>query len=187
MDEKIKGKITALSPVHIGSGRENLISDYDFVTNGQLVHIIDHERMFQDISEKTWQETGMDARISQLLKKEQYESYSLYSIKYPGGSINSIMEHIKDAHYRPYIPGSSLKGAIRTALAFAMVKTGFVQVRKEHLGGGRRSAGSSIEAQVFGVDPNRDMMRALQIVDTPGIEVSNGLSLDLLHYIQSET
>ena len=72
---------------------------------------------------------------------------------------------IKDIYDRPYIPGSSLKGALRTALAW----TGWDEIKPElHRGtvGRRRSwAGQDLEKQLFGRNPNHDLLRTLKVSD----------------------
>jgi CRISPR-associated protein Csm5 len=79
-----------------------------------------------------------------------------------------VFSFIKDVHDRPYIPGSSLKGALRTALAW----TGWNEVQpgldRSSLGRNRSWAGQPLERKFFGPDPNHDLLRALQVSDLFG-------------------
>lgn len=176
MTDTMKAKITVLSPVHVGSGAGELLAGYDFVADNQFIHVIDHERMFQEASEEAWQGKDLDVRIPRLLSKEQYRTCSRYSMRNPGGTVDKIVEHIKDSRYCPYIPGSSLKGAIRTGLAYAMMKEGVTKMQARDMGRDPRRAASYMESKLFGANPNRDMMRALQVVDTPGVQDGAALS-----------
>ena len=75
---------------------------------------------------------------------------------------------IKDVHDRPYIPGSSLKGALRTALAWS----GWPEVKpsldRSAIGRSRSWAGQPLERKLFGPDPNHDLLRALHVSDLAG-------------------
>jgi CRISPR-associated protein Csm5 len=76
---------------------------------------------------------------------------------------------IKDHNDRPYVPGSSLKGAFRTALAW----TGWNEIRlprlkRADIGRSRSWAGRPLEGKIFGKDPNHDLLRALQVSDLHG-------------------
>jgi CRISPR-associated protein Csm5 len=84
-----------------------------------------------------------------------------------------ILPMVKDARGRPYVPGSSLKGAIRTALAariFAERKNPLVG--SDVLARGRsnpKAADDNIESAMFGRDPNHDLLRTLLVGDTASI------------------
>jgi CRISPR-associated protein Csm5 len=84
-----------------------------------------------------------------------------------------ILPVVKDARGRPYVPGSSLKGAIRTALAarlFAERKNALVA--NDVLARGRsnpKAADDNIETAMFGRDPNHDLLRTLLVTDTASI------------------
>lgn len=192
MADTMKAKITVLSPVHIGSGKGELIYDYDFIFDNGFFHIIDHEKMFEQIDETSLLSDSIDVHISKLLKSNQYKKcskYSLYCIEKNIGSIDKIYDHIKDVHSRPYIPGSSIKGAIRTALAYAMINGGITNLNiKDMLVYTRdnrlinQKADDETEKRLFGESPkhdgkdaNYDIMRALHISDTKGL--SKGIVL----------
>jgi CRISPR-associated protein Csm5 len=75
---------------------------------------------------------------------------------------------IKDVYDRPYIPGSSLKGAIRTALAWTGWPEVGINFDRSMVGHKRQWAGQKIEREIFGQSPNNDLLRALQISDCVG-------------------
>ncbi|HMA33159.1 MAG TPA: type III-A CRISPR-associated RAMP protein Csm5 [Chloroflexia bacterium] len=81
-----------------------------------------------------------------------------------------ILPLVKDNRQRPYVPGSSLKGALRTALA-AQLFAG----RREPLAApevlvrGRpnpKAADDQIEQEMFGHDPNHDLLRTVLVGDS---------------------
>lgn len=77
----------------------------------------------------------------------------------------AIAEHVKDVHDRPYIPGSSLKGAIRTALAWCAFIDGGLKLEPRAMRN-RSRADEAIEREIFGRSPNYDLLRSLQVSDT---------------------
>ena len=169
-DNIFNAKVHTITPVHIGSGRGDLVPNYDFVTEGNIIWVIDHEKMFEIVPDEVFNKMGFDAPIHKLLKPDQYKLCSKYSLNNLAG-INRIVEQIKNSRHYPYIPGSSLKGAIRTALAYAMVKEGIADIQMKNIGDNPRTADNSIEAMLFGSDPNHDVMRALQVSDTEGVRL----------------
>ena len=169
-DNILNAKVHTISPVHIGSGRSDLVPSYDFVTEDSKIWVIDHEKMFEEAEKNgLFDKVGFDAPINKLLKPDQYKQCSKYSLNNLPG-VNKIVEQIKTARSCPYIPGSSLKGAIRTALAYAMVKGGVVKIRKDDMGDNPRTADKFIEDKLFGSNANKDVMRALQVSDTEGVK-----------------
>lgn len=88
-----------------------------------------------------------------------------------------IYEQIKDAADRPYLPGASLKGAIRSALLWDA--TGDMELF-DHIGDNRERADDAIERRVFLGKPGRprmnntlrDVLRTLHIGDSAPIDVS---------------
>ena len=87
-----------------------------------------------------------------------------------------IREAIKDVFSRPMIPGSSIKGAIRTTLLWDLIGDDNKEAQndlKEQLQRrpNRNWAGQGIERRVLGKDPNHDLMRAVQVSDTAPISI----------------
>ncbi len=108
-----------LTPVHCGSGKE-LLFDCDYIKKDNHVFVVDQEKTFSALA------TG-DAQLDGLLSKTgtltewvslagEYHGYKLSAFGNSGTVPEKMREHLKDAHFNPYIAGSSLKGAIRTAL-----------------------------------------------------------------------
>jgi CRISPR-associated protein Csm5 len=179
-------EIEVLSPVHIGSGRPDLMEDLDYV-KARRIYVIDQERMFNELPPDRLARAEEATPLSRLLTADEYAKFARYALNDPtgGGRVPRIREHIKDVYGRPYIPGSSLKGAIRTALAWGMLDQREGPVRSRELGRNPRFADDPLEAEFFGhrrrrkdrVDPNRDLLRAMHVSDSEGVPLQNNLEL----------
>ncbi|MCT4596996.1 MAG: type III-A CRISPR-associated RAMP protein Csm5 [Vallitalea sp.] len=123
-------KITVLSPVHIGNG--DVLSPYtDFIINNGRIVILDSQKLFEKIEphvmekylqriKKTKSNNSNKYTLSKLIYEnnidytdcEITESEFIYSNKQ-----SEIQMHIKTKD-QLYIPGSSIKGAIRTTMMY---------------------------------------------------------------------
>ena len=165
--------IDLLTPLHIGSGAE-LRRDYDYVTHRGRTWVMDADAFLEGIF---WRDGNVDERIigrpaSELLEPRDFDEQSPY-FRYvlPGqpraqshGAV--LREQYKDARDRPYIPGSSLKGALRTALAWHGFRERNLSLDVDDLRGGRSWAGQSLERDIFGRNPNFDLLRAMYVADS---------------------
>jgi CRISPR type III-A-associated RAMP protein Csm5 len=102
-----------------------------------------------------------------------------------------ILHMVKDARLGryPYIPGSSIKGALRTVLAERMFVEREQPVTTKDVLDNRgrvdaRWADDKLEQEMFGPDQNRDMMRAILVGDSepsngpPALEVTGTYSIN---------
>ncbi|ANF21775.1 type III-A CRISPR-associated RAMP protein Csm5 [Thermococcus piezophilus] len=126
--------LKVLSPLHIGTGNE--LTPVDIYPRENIIHVLDTERLVNDLMN-----LGVELNeILALLKNppgdayiwkgyiEEFHldpsDYSIYTLKIHGKigrKSMQIKEFIK-LNGRPYIPGSSLKGAIRTAVLYKALK-----------------------------------------------------------------
>ncbi len=90
----------------------------------------------------------------------------------------TILSQIKTASSLGYIPGSSVKGAIRTILARHLMNDDAVrsqvarQLRDQGPRAWQRRAGQDMEKKLFGRNPNYDLGRVIQVTDVgPGARV----------------
>lgn len=171
-------EMEVLSPVHISSGRGYLLNDVDFVC-GKGIHIIDIDRVLAEIPVQSWTGTTSPWRLSQLLKPNQYGDYARYTLdeRTRHEKIKRILECVKDVRNKPYIPGSSLKGAIRTAIASAMLSRGEIQVESRDLGYSPKFADDPIMIRLFGTNPNHDLLRTLHVVDSESVSAEAAIEL----------
>lgn len=169
--ETIKLAVEILTPVHVGSGEE-LHRELDYVEQRGQVFVVNQNQTFDAIASGNAEfDTLLQAnsKLSDLVKlAEAYHGYSL-----PGLSKAPVPERIraciKDAMFHPYLPGSSIKGAIRTALLAEWLRSNPSEAVR-HLPRGNRPpkikmAATDITKYAFGPDPNKDILRILHVGD----------------------
>lgn len=121
--------VQTLSPVHIGSGVK--LGRVDFVTEGSAIRVIDENKLInwilrQPNAEKLADKLTNDLKtsgIGEFIKTSfsgnivEVTAYRLPYAKSPAdGSPREIFAFIKTFDHQPYLPGSSLKGSLRSAL-----------------------------------------------------------------------
>jgi CRISPR-associated protein Csm5 len=164
--ERWRVTVEVLSPLHLGAGGPPLLADYDFVVERGRVWVLDQERALARLSDAELA-AGVDVRLSRLLRPPEYAACARYALPLRGEAPTEIVPLVRDVHDRPYLPGSSLKGALRTALAWALVyylDPPFQSPRDIAAGPPERAA-QPLERRLFGPDPNHDLLRALQVRD----------------------
>lgn len=181
----MKYQLETLTPVHIGSG-DSLQHIDGCYANGKW-HRVNLDRVFADPG------VNLDALTSSMGKQgfrwtehlqnpEGFATYSLPCSQSPEEV--EIREAIKSIHHCPYIPGSTLKGAIRTALLWDLIngsdthyeetlkKIKKLASQKPQGNPRRQTPAKQIEQAVLGKNPNYDLLRALQVSDTAPIDLS---------------
>jgi len=127
-------KLRVISPLHIGNGNE--LTPVDIYPGDGVVYVLDTKKLTAELLERSVELE----EILQLLKnppgdayiwKEYLEEfglnpgeYSLYTLKVygeTGKTSMQIKEFIKQNGV-PYIPGSSVKGAVRTAVIYKVLR-----------------------------------------------------------------
>ncbi len=116
--------------VHVGDGND-LQYGFDFLADGKDVYVLDIGKLVDSIGEAE----DLDQSLLDAISKRELDEYikdndiyldSISSRKiynyynYEFKATNIIKSQIHDAFGRPYIPGSSIKGAIRTAIVASM-------------------------------------------------------------------
>ena len=127
-------RLRVLSPLHIGNG--NRLTPIDLYPADNMVHVLDIEKLLNDL-----QALGVDIEeILSLIKNppgdhyvwkgyiDEYRlnprDYTLYSLPVRGRigrESMQISEFIKTGG-KPYVPGSSIKGAVRTAVLYKVLR-----------------------------------------------------------------
>lgn len=165
--------LTTLTPLHIGDGDE-LRQDFDFVVRNKRTYRLDEDAVLQAKGAQLVPDrNGKYPLPGRLLGDADFNDLKYFRYILPGMPRSSksdarMKSFIKDVGDRPYIPGSSLKGALRTALAW----TGWDEVKpnldRSAVGRHRSWAGQPLEQALFGEDPNHDLLRALKVSDLFG-------------------
>lgn len=128
----------ALGPVHVGSGREIGKKEYFFLNKGKAVGIPDMQLLYAELKKKGKAEEferfflgSGNMSLTQWVERQQIfnlEPLIRYrldcgdAILEKGANRLQILGCIKDAYGMPYLPGSSLKGMLRTALLAADIE-----------------------------------------------------------------
>lgn len=168
--------VSLISPLHIGTGRV-LLRDYDFRTVGARTWVLNQDAILADAYDRAgpgdrWNllalPPGQLVREGELREGSPFVRYALEGTT----TVDQVREQIKDVYGRPYLPGSSLKGALRTVLMSHAVRSGRWKPDLNALGDRREWAGQPWERAVFGPDPNRDLMRALRVADSDPLPLS---------------
>lgn len=159
--------IQVLTPVHIGTGR-TLRQDFDYVLRDGRVLRLHEERFVEWISAR-----GEDfARLTQGVPPGQIlgPDPDPHLVRYalPGTTTNTqeIRECVKDVYDRPYLPASSLKGALRTVLLWRAWREQRLSLERVRWGDNPRFAAKELEQNVFGRTPHEDLLKALRLADS---------------------
>lgn len=193
-------KIEALTAVHIGSG-ESFQYGTDFVAakhdEQDVLSIVDPRKVMELIGENNvyqWvaaieRKEATSKVVKQFAPNAKIDDYSKriimeWSAAKPS---DTLKEQIHDGRGVPYIPGSSIKGAIRTAIVATLAdkvgqKEKKIDKTKRDFQGNPipdkrgkiqlKANAQKIEAELFGfnpkmenVDPNKDIFRFLHVGD----------------------
>ena len=183
---KQKYQLQTVTPIHIGSA-ETLNHIDGYYANGRWYHI-DLDRVLAhpsiDFNALTSDMGRRDFRWQRYLSGRNIDpaalsTYSLPCLQSPEEV--EIREAIKTVGNRPFIPGSTLKGAMRTALLGKILSESHevyeksLEALKNRIHQGPRGnprrdqPARQIENVALGKDPNHDLLRALQVSDTAPI------------------
>lgn len=111
-----------LSPVHIGDGER--LTKHDFVFRRRMVFALNMKKFFEENRKRAqeyYEKASNDVSLENFLTQKEAEKYSAYRIK-SSERPRDVLTFIKNPVSEVYLPGSSLKGAIRTALIFYAFK-----------------------------------------------------------------
>ncbi len=178
--------VETLTPLHIGTG-QTLLKDFDYAVHNRRTYRLNLLRLAETLYDRDPKLLDLlQARPpAELLNKVELSEDSEF-VRYvlagePEG--RELREQIKDPQDRVYLPGSSLKGALRTVLAWhgwrSLGLPGLDRlVAREHPA---KFAAQHVEQRIFGRDPNHDLLRALRIADSsPLANRGEGLRLEVV-------
>ncbi len=127
-------RLKTITPIHIGNG--NKLTNLDFIQEGNLIHVISFDKYISLLNEEQLNRLENILQYKQLndLSKE-VRKHLKECLKYrtrletltKNNNIQEIVEHIKttfnkNGEYGIYIPGSTIKGFIRFAILYKMIK-----------------------------------------------------------------
>jgi CRISPR-associated protein Csm5 len=150
-------KAEVLTPLHIGGGKENnWQKDLDFFYYREKLRLINREKLFSRLNEQELNSLSslmaggkLNEFRNYLLKdKKRLESVTIRAFDLAQApEQNEVVAMIRDGQGKVYMPGSSLKGALRSIL--------FKDLKEDR---------SRNPSDVFG-NINQDWMRLLRVTD----------------------
>jgi CRISPR-associated protein Csm5 len=149
--ERKEYEIECISPVHIGSGEVLRAFEYLYDYKSQTVYFIDESKWIRFLYDHRLMDDFaqyIDRNASRMkqsksfhgdyvwdwLRKKEINADELHSLGktcspaatnnklFDKGSLNDIARNVVLADGNPYIPGSSIKGALRTGILYALIK-----------------------------------------------------------------
>lgn len=131
-------ELTCISPIHIDNGE--LLKQYEYIftrdRNQQRIYFLDkakwmnflvrHE-LIDDYAQKVfsgrinlrgWLQSQQIGSLSSIIREVCNASADVYLVREGQQRVNDISRQVKTPDGTPYIPGSTLKGAIRSAILF---------------------------------------------------------------------
>lgn len=188
-------KIKTLTSIHIGNGNF-LQENTDFVTlprkgKGKELYILDDKKILDKVGidnldnwilaiekgESTYDFVNRHCQQNVLPEEISKRSMALYGQK--GGTLK---EHIRDGMGNIYIPGSSLKGAIRTAVLSSLMQEEDINDFRHTIINSKKTSASIFEKKFFGKEPQDDIFRFIHVSDAffkDGAEIAVRLCMGL--------
>jgi len=180
-------QIEILTPLHIGSGEE--IDPYEYVIKDSRLYKINLANFLYHLSpaeQKEFDKLSTDiVRLREFIRnKAEFDQFSEFSVEV-SNTVESVYEtKFQDIHNQliispfirelssPFIPGSSLKGAIRTAVVFELLQGKVNQKKRgdifeaELLKSQRGFYNEKVQKFITrGLDGEKDPFRAIKITD----------------------
>ncbi len=209
-------KIEAITPVHIGSGEEIIPWEYSIVGKKLGIYPVDYIvsslaniykgarlRNLLIALRNEVKEYGFKKSFGDFLRSERIALEPLYTLEFRtnlrgGGEYRTVKSFIKSKD-RVYIPGSEIKGALRTAFIFGVILR---EIKKENYSLLGRivsivkralqtkewgEASSKIESLILRRgspnDARYDLFRAIEVSDSTEAEPSGTLYVDSVNVI----
>jgi len=196
-------RITTLSPLHIG-GQEGQISQFEFVAHGGRTYVLNSQRLAEELRRRELlgtyvaQATGAGFshgdffRRCKMLDPKVLSAISDHSCVGSANPKRELRVFVRNGFARPYIPGSSLKGCIRTALLYAVLKRmpdthkrhqldQYVEGKLARLRPHDKRAAKSLRAGLY-TDAEADLLQAFVLRDRE--RTSRGPHTDIMRCVQ---
>jgi len=197
-----------ITPVHIGNGQSIPKTELGFFPNEKLIRKVDFDKFFESQPQYKINEISQKLRYARndffndILKSEnlsvdnlstEYDLNLLFDYRLDDlYKLRDISAFIKTPFFKPYIPGSSIKGWLRTAILYYYIKKikeiksliddfynqlDHLPKNKKQLRRQKGQMGKILEDKIFGKDPREDIFKFIIITDTQTVSQN---SLDLI-------
>lgn len=170
-------RITPMSPIHIGSGQRLTPMDYEIRKDKFIVKdvmgFIDAQR----------DDPAYALQVIQDRKPigDEFARYALPCYDDPSkterNDVGEVLEFLKDPMGKAFLPGSSLKGCIRTAIAWKLVMQleprGFADLFQRTLQNKNKNwSFNTFNAALFGANPQTDILKTLVVRDSQPLDMN---------------
>ena len=172
INQTVKLGLEILTPTQAGSGEE-LFKELDYIDRAGEAFVVDQVQSFNALASgnlalDTLLASG--SRLSDLVNAAGQDfGYRLPWLSAKQKIPDKFREQVKDAFNRPYLPGTALKGAIRTALIAEWLRS----MKPEHYShllpikkGSKNWAASRLMQALIGKDAKKDIFRPFKTRDT---------------------
>lgn len=187
--ERIRLSFEVVTPLFVGNGQE--YNSFECVQLGKKIFVLDNRKLFDALKEKNLVKDYSNYNVNNgisytlnsmnLLKEDFIESVSKYSIKTKVNTNEKIKSYIRDGFGKPYIPGSSIKGYIRTAVLYNYLKS-----RSDKLEKIEKQVQSAVKEgrRKDRIDENFDYIFNHFIIKNDQVERDYGPNTDIMRCIQ---
>ncbi|WP_020562249.1 type III-A CRISPR-associated RAMP protein Csm5 [Methylosarcina fibrata] len=184
INQSVRLGLEILTPTQAGSGAE-LFKELDYIDRGGMAFVVDQQASFNAVASGN---LALDAdakllsgaHLSDLVNAAGQDfGYRLPWLATAQKVPDKFREHLKDTMNRPYLPGSAIKGAIRTALIAEWLRSVretpslSLQIqellpKRDRKGNAPRAkaADDRLLAALLGNDAKQDIFRVFKVKDT---------------------
>ncbi|EEP59792.1 type III-A CRISPR-associated RAMP protein Csm5, partial [Sulfurihydrogenibium yellowstonense] len=131
-------RLKTLTPIHIGNGKK-LSNNFDYFIKDTEINVVSFDRYISNLAESEDEISKLERYIETLEKgnsifdlirkptSEEIKYSVILNTQTPNPEVGEIVEHIKTVlnekgEYGAYIPGSTIKGFIRLAILYKILK-----------------------------------------------------------------
>ena len=185
-------KVSTVTPLHIGSGTD-LLHEYDYAIHGGKTWRLNESTLLDAVyaDDPAIADQLAGTAPADLLEPKDFIEASKFFRYIIQGTPRSerkgaqLQEQLKTVNDEPYLPGSSLKGALRTAIGWYAWKELGLEPRADKLHRYGKFAAQNYEKDIFGRNPNNDFMRALHVADSKAVKKGSLMVLNIRALNQS--
>jgi len=179
-----------LSPVHVGT--EERLGPHDFVVLHGRLYRVAADRLLRELEQapqvrdRYLSADGLRQIQPWLQQGDRLGRLALYSCQVPreARAREDLRPFLADSMGRPYVPGTEVKGAIRTAVLWHLIASHSDRNKLSDLVGQKRNrrgeverasrqdAGQWLEQALLGEDPRSDAFRIVRVADSTPLPAS---------------
>ncbi len=169
-------QVETLTPLHIGDGEE-LQENFDFTRVRDGLQVIDIEKLLDSLADNQYAmgEIGRSGfNLNTFVRQYKIDLPVLYTLSCQGRP-SSVRRFLKDGYGRPYLAGSSFKGALRTALWTSLDRRNLPSPSL------KRDFNDAVK-KLDGRDAHSKITRALQVSDSVSLASGETLTVSDIRF-----